>query len=450
MGAGIAVWGLWIGLQPLSDNSFLTHLATGRLIVDEGIPRHDPFTFTAPGVDWVVQSWLMSTVYGLVDEWWGGHGLLFLNAAFTTALAVFAFRLTRPAGGVVARLGLSALAVAIGTAAWSERPLLAGLVLMGVVILAADRSLHPAWLLPAMWLWVNAHGSFPLGLVLLAALALGRRLDGERPVVELRALAWATAGTVLGAVSPLGPELLLFPLDLLSRQDVLRNISEWQAPRFTEAAERLFLLQLALSVIALVRTPSYRVALPLVVFGIAALVAARNIGVASLVLLPGAAVGLAGLGTIEGERRAPVFSLAAAALAALGALMVAGARQDRAFSVAAYPTGALGWAASEGLVGSETRTAAPDFVGNYLEAVALGERVVFIDDRYDMFPEALTDDYLALLRARPDWEDVLTRHDIDVLVWEHRAPLAAAIRADDDWHIAWADARWIVALRRER
>ena len=444
----MGVWGLWIGLQPLSDNSFLTHLATGRLILDEGIPREDPFTFTAPGVDWVVQSWLMSTVYGVVDEWWGGHGLLLLNATLTTLLAALVWRLSRPADGVIARLGVAALAVAIGTAAWSERPLLVGLLLTGVVILAAQGSLDPRWLLPAMWIWVNAHGSFPLGLALLATLALGRRLDRERPDVELRALLWAVAGTALGAVGPLGIEVLLFPLELLSRQDVLRNISEWQAPDFTEGAQRLFLLELVVAVVVLARRPSFRVALPLAVFGAAALLAARNIGVASLVLLPGLAAGLQGLGTIEGDRRAPIFSLAAAAVAILGLFMVVDAGEEPAFALAPYPRAALAWMDGEGLLDDRVRTAAPDFVGNYLEATLGSTGLVFIDDRYDMFPEELTDDYLALLRARPDWDDVLVRRDVRTLVWEHSAPLAAAVRADDDWRVAWGDGRWIVAIRR--
>ena len=40
-------WGLRIGLQPLSDNSLLTHIATGRIIFDTGFPHSDPYLFTA-------------------------------------------------------------------------------------------------------------------------------------------------------------------------------------------------------------------------------------------------------------------------------------------------------------------------------------------------------------------------------------------------------------------
>ena len=71
LGVGFAVWGLSIGIDQLSDNSFFTHLATGRLILDHGIPHHDVYSFTAPGEPWVVQSWLASVLYGWIDSWFG-------------------------------------------------------------------------------------------------------------------------------------------------------------------------------------------------------------------------------------------------------------------------------------------------------------------------------------------------------------------------------------------
>ena len=69
LGAGLAVWGAYIGSAALSDNSFFTHLATGRLILRDGaIPTVDPYTFTARGEPWVVQSWLASLVYAAVER----------------------------------------------------------------------------------------------------------------------------------------------------------------------------------------------------------------------------------------------------------------------------------------------------------------------------------------------------------------------------------------------
>ena len=56
----------WVaGIARLSDNSFFWHLRTGEWILDHGtVPRHDVFSFTAPGTKWVAQSWLAELTYG--------------------------------------------------------------------------------------------------------------------------------------------------------------------------------------------------------------------------------------------------------------------------------------------------------------------------------------------------------------------------------------------------
>ena len=43
------------GAHLLSDNSFLTHLTTGRQILDGHIPHADPYSYTRAGTPWVVQ-----------------------------------------------------------------------------------------------------------------------------------------------------------------------------------------------------------------------------------------------------------------------------------------------------------------------------------------------------------------------------------------------------------
>ena len=68
----------------LEINSFLTHLATGRLIIETGaVPSADPYTFTGYGEPWVVQSWLVSLLYGVVERMSGFGGIRVLGAWWT-------------------------------------------------------------------------------------------------------------------------------------------------------------------------------------------------------------------------------------------------------------------------------------------------------------------------------------------------------------------------------
>ena len=448
VGAVVVALGAYLGAEPLTDNSFFTHLATGRLILADGIPRTDPYSFTAAGEPWVVQSWLASVAYGLADRAAGLVGVRGLVAVTTALVALTMWALTRPARGLVARFGVAVVGLFVGGTIWGPRPLMFGLLLLGVTLLTADRRL-PAWvLLPAFWVWVNVHGSFPLGLLVLGCLAVGSRLDGARRPSELRPLAFAAAGTVLGALNPLGPVLLTFPLDLVGRQEVLSEVVEWQSPSFATSYGRAFLVTVGLAVAALVRRPSWRGAVPFVVFLAAALVATRNIPVATLVLVPIMARGAEGIGGLTGERRTRGGAVALVAVAVVGALLVGGRLSEPDLDLRAYPVDAVAWMDEQGLMAPDVRRASPDTVGNYLELV-LGDRAeVFVDDRVDMFPADVFDDELTLVRGRGGWRTVLDRWDVDAVLWSRGAVLDQLLAEDDAWRLGYADQSWVVYTRR--
>lgn len=452
VGGVVALVSLLIGLGPLNDNSFMTHLATGRIMWDEHhIPHSDPYTFTTPGKGWVVQSWLASLFYGATENWWGAPGVLLLVGLSAAALGALVWTLTRPAGSLVARLVILLPVIVIGTdGGWVERPLLFGLMAMGVLLLAAEGRVNPKWLVPVMWVWVNTHGSFPLGLVALGLFALGRRLDNESPATELAALKWASIGTALAAINPLGPRLLLFPLELLSRQSVLSNVLEWQSPRFTNISQRVFLAEVVLAIVLLARRPSWRIALPLAVFTAAALLGARNTVVGSMIFIPGLARGLADLPgmTLTGDDRRPIFRPIAAALVVVAVLSMAAAASGDVYSFNGYPVAAVTWAQGEGLLGADSRVVTPDYVGNYLEARYGTSVPVFIDDRFDMFPSSLVDDYVTLNGGEIGWEETLSRFDASAVLWPTNEAFGQLLATSPRWQVVYSDQEFLIALPR--
>jgi hypothetical protein len=449
VGLIFVVWGTYIGAQLLSDNSLMTHLATGRLILDGGVPTEDPYSFTALGDGWVVQSWLPALAFAALERTFGPGGIHLLVAPLCGVLGGIVWLLTAPARALVIRLSLSLLGLLLGAFLWSERPLLVGLLGIGLVLLVSERR-WPAWvLLPYFWLWVNSHGSFPLGLVLLALLWAGSRLDGERGDRERTMLAWAVGGTALGVLSPLGIQVLTFPLQLLGRQEALSGVVEWQSPDFSDFWARVFLIQLMVAVVALVRRPSYRDALPAVVFIAAALVASRNAAVASLVLLPVSARGLAGLGSLTGaDLRGKVPAVLSSVLVLLSGVLVWASTTGEGWAFHGYPVAALSWADEQGLVGGDQRLLTQDFVGNFMESTWGTEVPVFMDDRFDMYPQEVLDDYRVLAKGEPGWRGVLERHEIDSVLWGAGEPLAGLLTQDPGWRVVYQDGSWVLFQRR--
>jgi hypothetical protein len=448
VGVGFAALGLAIGARQLADNSFFTHLATGRLIVDSGhIPRSDPYTFTAHGASWVVQSWLPSTVYALLEDLAGLGAVRLFMGGLTAAMGALVWRLTRPTQGLLVRLAIGILVLTIGASQWASRPLLVGLLALLATMLAVEGGLSARWLLPIGWLWVNSHGSFPLGVVYVLAVLVGCRLDGTPSGPERASLRYLVGGIALGLVNPLGPRLLLFPVELLQRQDVLRFVREWQSPDFQSLGQRLFLLQMILTILALVRRPSYRSAIPTAIFLAAALLGSRNIAVASLVFVPVLAGAWTDVGALRADARPRIARAGLVATSGLLAVVALGAIGGPHVDLDRYPVASLDFLDEHHVDLGSVRLGGPERVGNLLELRDGATGDVFFDDRFDMFPDAVNHDMSTLLAGRPGVEGIVDRWDLDLLLWPRTAPTAQILDGQDGWRRLRRDGDWVLLCR---
>lgn len=434
--------GLALGLRPLADNSFLTHLATGRLILDRlALPTADPYSFSALGSNWTVQSWLPSVLYGLAERAGGGLGLLLLRATVTVALALLVWRLTAPALGLGGRLGVFVAAVSASASLWAPRPLLMGLVLfaLAVVVIEDESGRWPAWsLIPIGWVWVNSHGTFPLLLAYVALRVVGRRLDGASASRLVGLLGRAGAGVLVGAVGPLGLSGLLFPLQLLGRSSALRHVVEWQSPSFTTLPSLVFL---GLLVVALRGRRRWEDALPALAFFVLALTAVRHVPWAVVVLVPVAARAVAGRAASGAVAR-----VAAGALVVVCCVVVLGRIGGDAYDLAEYPVAEVQWMADHGLEPRDVRVAAPALAGNYLTWRDGAEANVFFDDRFDMYPLAVVDAYNVLALGQAEWRDVMERYGIEAVLWQRSKPLAGLVSESSGWRVIYTSADWLVAV----
>jgi hypothetical protein len=450
VGGILALAGFVLGARALGDNSFLTHLATGRLILDTGsVPSADPYTFTAQGEPWVVQSWLVSVLYATAEEVGGATGIRILVGLLAAGLVGVLWALARPAAGLLVRMGLVGLALGLGGEQWSERPLLVGLLLLASSILVVERSWSPWLLVPIGWVWANSHGSFPLGLVLLALLAVGRRLDEGRWGPEPRYVGTLALGVLAGAVGPLGLGALLFPVQLLTGNETLASVTEWRSPTFEGISQRLFLVQIVVAVALLVRRPSWRVGLPMAVFVVAALLSSRNIAVASVVLIPAMAAAAPAVGRLRAETRSPIAWTLAVVLLAVTPVMVLGRLGQQDYRLdGRYPLRPLAWADDRDIGPDDLRLATQDFSGNLIDLLWGGDGLTFFDDRFDMFPRQVAQDYLELSQGGPGWSAVLEGYGVDAVVWRRDRPLAHLLVSDPFWSVAYADEGWVLATRR--
>ncbi|MEJ7765687.1 MAG: hypothetical protein WKF86_09345 [Acidimicrobiales bacterium] len=455
--AAFGLVGLALGARPIGDNSTFVHLRTGiDIVAGRGIPRVDPYSVTAAGSEWVVQSWLPSVAYGLAHRLdAGGGGLLVLNGALTALLALLVHRLAR-AGSPLRTLGSALVAVAVSGPWWSPRPLLFGLACLALMILVVESGRRPWLLLPVAWVWVNSHGSFPLAAVWLVVSALGAAIDEHRLVTaRLRAGLWFAGGLLLACLNPLGPRLLLFPLTLGERQEVFRLITEWKAADFQTAPGFVAALGLAAACMILSRRRlPWAATLPVGAFVLLGLIAQRNLAPAGIVLAPALGMALAlRPEPAKGPEHVPAspargrgHRLLGALVAVAAALLLVNALAGGALDLQDYPVEVVRQAEQLGAFAPGQVVATQDAVGCYLILRRGRGAGVFIDDRYDMYPVSVSLDYVTLLRGQPGVPDVLDRRGVSSVLWERSRPLVPAL-VGRGWREAAGDGRWVLLQR---
>ncbi|MDQ4133833.1 MAG: hypothetical protein M3179_11670 [Actinomycetota bacterium] len=456
--AVLVLYGFRLGATPIGDNSMLTHLRTGIDMVEgSGIPRVDPYSWTAAGDPWVVQSWLPEGTYGLAHKLGGFHLVVLQQAVLLGLLAWLMARLAR-AGSPLRTVLAAVIVIGVGSPFWAARPLTFGLICMALTVLVVERRMSPWLLIPILWFWVQSHGSFLLAGVWLGARAVGEWADWRSPPREsLRYLGGFVAGLAVSVLNPLGAKLLTFAVTLGGKRTVFEEITEWRSPNFQGTAGRMALIFLAVALFILLRTRlSWRDVVPSVVFLGLALVAARNIPVLAIVLA--APLGRALRRSDHASPRdasalPPATRLRinrAGMLAILAAFVVFTVAMygTNALTLRRYPAEAVTFLSRQGLLRAPHRLANQDYVGNYLIFRFGDDARVFIDDRYDMYPLTVSNAFFQMTGGGESAMRTVDRYRVDVVIWD-RSKAFPLVLEEAGWNQVYEDPKWVVLQRGE-
>ena len=413
---------------PAGDPDAFWHLALGRDVLASGPPRIEAYSWTAAGSPVLSDQWLGQALFALAYESAGWKGVVVLRALAggavvgLTALAALGER-ARPLVAILATL--PALLLLRGV--WTERPQLLALVLFAALVVLLRAALRgerrALWAcVPLFLVWANVHGSYALGLAVLAPLALMPRRRDALLALAASALATLLTPAGLGTLTAPAGHFLTPP----------RYIQEWAVPDLVTPAGLIQALTLAaVLATALLGRAAGREALILVPVAFIALSAVRHaafLGIAAAPFLaahgPAAVRDLAesvgirlpAIAPARTSRVAVAVSLAIAALSVTATVIAAPAEADlRAYPVAALPV----LRAGPGLFNEY------DW-GGFLIWHAPGTKV-FVDGRLTPYAPRVIDDYTTIGEAHPGWRETIARLGVrQVLV---RPTAAVAVRA---------------------
>jgi hypothetical protein len=417
---------------PVRDNSYLWHVRAGTLQIEQGeVLTADPFSFTALGRPWRTQSWLADLLYGWADSIWSLETVtpLVLAGALVMVGAI---------GLRVYRTVPVALPAAIGTiwVMWltigyfTPRPVLFSLALLAVLLVAADDQ-RLRWALPlVMWLWASVHGGFIVGLGYLALDGLRRR-DRNR-LVDIGA---ATAVTFFTAH---GWGTWQVVLKFLRSSGELDLIVEWLTPDLFSIEHFPFALAVVAMLVGAINGRIIKrdlwVVIPFLLF---AFTANRSVPIAALVLAPWFVSGLARASRPGSQVNARQSAFNAGVIVAVVVVPwlvpLEGGLDQELFAVEAIRHLQPGRAFHD------------DAVGGYLIYEQWPERLVYIDDRAELYE----DDFADFVNARggaPGWEEVFERFELSQALLKVTDPLGEVLIAGG-WIETYRDDRFVLLVQ---
>jgi len=505
-----------LSVRLLGDAGIGWHIRTGQIILaTHAIPRVDPFSSVSsamPGQPWFAWEWLYDVIVGWLESTAGLNGVVLFTAFVIAIVFSWTFRmLLRRGTNVFVAIVLLLLAASAAMIHFLARPhVVTWLFTMAWfwILESSEKSCgapdfeplaaseaNPRrgwslWLLPPlMLLWVNLHGGFLLGFVLLGIYWCSVawqwfRLKEDRFDDALRRIragwlvrALTLTGVLSGLatlVNPYGFRLHVHIYRYLTNRFLMDHIDEFQSPNFHYVAQKCFAALLLLTLVGLTvkrrGAGQGRLSQALVVlFAVySGLYASRNIPVSSLLLIlvigpwlseamarleerrladrRFAARGVAPMqffermGAIEFSLRGRLWSVAMVVftcwIAAHGGNL--GARQvmDADFDAKRFPVAAANYLEEQGVAGP---LASPDYWGGYL-IYRLYPRVrMVVDDRHDFYGEEFLKSYLKMVHVEPGWEDFLRQHQAHCVLVPKDSALANILGETAGWRAIYSD-----------
>jgi hypothetical protein len=453
----------------LGDGDTGYHIRAGEYILRTGsIPKFDIFSYHTPPLPWTAHEWLAEALMGAVHQVAGLTGVIAFYAVLLGLITYVLFKVLMAHGtNILVATVIAILAFASCQIHWLARPHVFSFLLMisYQYLLESWRSggKNRLYLLPLlMLLWVNLHGGFVGGFMLVGAYLAGSLFHActkapagrAAEVRKAKQLAAALVGCIAASlVNPRGYQILLFPFKLVSDQFMMDHVAEFLSPNFHNWLPFKYLLLLMIALMAFSRRRLDATDFVLMLgFTNMALYSARYIPLFSLVMAPvlcrhaGELEGVPHrkiseflrkkgetLAAVDATLRGHLWPLAAVVLVA--ATILSGS-VSHGFNPKIKCVAATEFLMKEQIPGNVFNN---DEFGDYLIYRGYQSYKVFIDGRLDMYGSERLKEYMKVANFKPGWEETLNRYGITWVFFDTNSNLSRYLQKDRRWVLIYSD-----------
>lgn len=453
----------------LNDADTGYHIRAGEFILDTfSVPKQDMFSFLTPPLPWTAHEWLSEVIMALVHRAFGLTGIvIFFTFLISLAYYLF-FKVIRTYKyNILLAVPILIMVISSSQIHWLARPHIFSLLLMVAWYYILDafqyRGENRLWLFPPLMLiWVNLHGGFITGFILLGIYFTGNLIltistkteNREEYRNKYRTLAFITLLCLAAIlINPFGYHILLFPFNLVGNKYLMDHVQEFISPNFHEPLPFKYLLLLMIAVFAWSREKLNIIELMLILFFTnMALYSARYIPLYALMTAPiilrhgdlilaGADNRLTrflkrkadGIASADASARGYLWPVAGVIAVAVFA---AKGTVDYGFDPKLKPVAAVEFLKKEPIKGNMFNN---DEFGDYIIYAAWPKYKVFFDGRSDMYGVERMKEYARISGFEPGWEKLLDKYRIDWVIYDAKSPLSRFLLENNGWRLIYAD-----------
>ena len=453
----------------LADADVGLHIRVGEYIMDNfAVPTHDIFTHTIPTPVWTAHEWLSEGIFAVLYKPFGLTGVVLFMTSVIAAIYAVLFKFLRSSGVSIIVAFLTVLLAAGASAIhWIARPHIFSLMLVLVWYIILDayqyKNKNYLYLLPfLMLLWVNLHGGYIIGFVLLIIYITGNFLKArftkqDREVASSRVkklILFFLLCLVAALLNPQGYKILLFPFNLTTNTFITNYITEWLSPNFHGFSIYEYMLLVTILVLGSSIKRLNVIELMLVlIFTHLSLFAARYIPLYAVIISPiiGKQVDRI-IEEVKGKGHLKEFTSTSDNMAAVDSntkwylwsvlamvvviFMGFTGKINYDFDKKIMPVDAVQFLKNEKI---EARVFDSYVFGSYIIYAAWPQIEAFIDGRADMYSKQQTEEYLKVVGGQRGWQDVLKKYDITWIIYNNESVFSNVLLERDDWQLIYSD-----------
>ena len=447
------------------------HIRIGEFILDNFfIPDHDIFSYVTPPLPWIVPEWLSEVIMAVLHRASGLNGVVIFFAFLISLIYYLLFRMIRQyQGNIIIDVIIILFVIVSSMIHWLARPHIISAVLFLISYYILDNfqennNKNYLYLLPPIMLcWVNLHGAFVSGFLLIGIYLIsgfiiflisnGTKKEEFKTKTKILSLI-ALLCILISFLNPHGYNIFVYPFKVLSNQYLMDHIIEFMSPNFHQLSVIPFkyLLLFVITVIALTRNKLKLTEIFLtVLFTNMALYSARYILLFSIVVAPilsrhckllfkqikGKFIDFlqekaSGIEAIDSLARGYLWVLP---LALIISLVFSGGLDHR-FDEEKKPVAAVEFLKKEPLKGNMFNEYA---FGGYIVYSAYPQYKVFIHGKTDWRGEEKMKEYYKVAHFESGWEDVIEKYNINWIIFNTDSALSRFLKERKDWYLIYTD-----------